>query len=465
MMRIFRHFVPAPIVSLAFIEISLIFLAWHFYLGDRPFSIIQAYDLFQSPSLHLAILAGAVMVLSGLYHTKVFSDFRVMAIQIAVTFLFLCPIALAWAFYHTDSGLDAESSLWAINRRALFSWLLCILLTRTVFLMFADLNVFKKRVLVLGTGRKAARIAALARERSTRHFIPVAYLRCGLYPTMVPAEIDVDEADPGAIARCARELRANEIVVATDDRRGLPVSQLLRCRVSGIHVIDYMDFMERETETVDLSALQPSWLIFSDGFRGSALAKACKRSLDIVSSLTLLLVTLPLMALACLLITLESPGPVLYRQQRAGLGGRPFVLLKFRSMHADAEKDGAPRWALTSDPRVTTVGRVIRRLRIDELPQLWNVLRGDMSFVGPRPERPAFVDDFCKQIPFYAERHCVKPGITGWAQTNYPYGASLEDARKKLSYDLYYVKNHGLFLDVIIIMQTIRVILWADGSR
>jgi exopolysaccharide biosynthesis polyprenyl glycosylphosphotransferase len=193
--------------------------------------------------------------------------------------------------------------------------------------------------------------------------------------------------------------------------------------------------------------------------------RVCKRGFDIATSLALLLLTLPVLLLASLLVVLESPGPILYRQQRVGLGGRPFVLLKLRSMRADAEKDGAPRWAQTRDPRVTKVGRLIRRTRIDELPQLWNVLQGDMSFVGPRPERPAFVDDFCQQIPFYAERHCVKPGITGWAQTNYPYGASLEDARNKLSYDLYYAKNHGLFLDLIILLQTIRVILWADGSR
>jgi len=325
--------------------------------------------------------------------------------------------------------------------------------------------VFKRHVLVLGTGRKAARIAALAAEPSVRHFVPVAYLRCGDELGIVTAEVDVDESDPGAITRFARKHRATEIVVATDDRRGLPVSQLLQCRVAGIHVIDYLDFMERETETVDLNALQPGWLIFSDGFRSSLLRRACKRSFDIVSSLALLLLTLPLMLLACLLIMIESAGPVLYRQQRVGLSGRPFVLLKFRSMCADAEKDGAPRWAQTGDARVTRVGRFIRRTRIDELPQLWNVLHGDMSFVGPRPERPAFVDDFCREIPFYAERHCVKPGITGWAQTNYPYGASLEDARTKLSYDLYYAKNHGLFLDLIILLQTIRVILWADGSR
>jgi len=465
MLRIFRHFVPASVVSLAFIEVALLFVAWHFYLFDQPFSVIQAHNILQSPSLHLALLTGAVMVLSGLYHTKVFSDYRALAIQIAITFVFLCPIAIAWGFYHTSGGTDPANSLWEIGRRALSSWLLCILLTRTVFLMFADLNVFKRHVLVLGTGRKAARIAALAAEPSVRHFIAMAFLRCGDEPGIVPAEIDVDETDRAWIAGYARKHRATEIVVATDDRRGLPVSQLLQCRVAGIHVIDYLDFVERETETVDLNALQPGWLIFSDGFRSSLLRRVCKRGFDIASSLALLLLTLPLLLLACLLIIIESPGPVLYRQQRVGLGGRPFVLLKLRSMCTDAEKDGAPRWAQTGDSRVTRVGKFIRRARIDELPQLWNVLQGDMSFVGPRPERPAFVDDFCQQIPFYAERHCVKPGITGWAQINYPYGASLEDARNKLSYDLYYAKNHGLFLDLIILLQTIRVILWADGSR
>jgi len=397
------------------------------------------------------------MILSGLYHTKVFSDYRVMVIQIAVTFLFLCPIAVAWAFYHSSHEVHVTKSL--------FSWLLCILLTRSVFLMFADKNVFKRRVLVLGTGQNAARIAALSTEPKMRHFVPVGYMRCGNDARVVPAAVDVDTADSFAIARHAGGLRATEIVVATDDRRGLPVSQLLQCRIAGIHVVNYLDFMERETESVDLNALQPSWLIFSDGFRSSMLARISKRSFDIVSSVALLLFTLPLLLLAAVLVMLESPGPVLYRQERVGLGGRPFVLLKLRSMRDDAEKDGAPRWAVSRDPRVTRVGKYIRRLRIDELPQLWNVLRGDMSFVGPRPERPAFVNEFCRQIPFYAERHCVKPGITGWAQINYPYGASREDARNKLAYDLYYVKNHGLFLDLIILLQTIRVILWADGSR
>jgi len=220
-----------------------------------------------------------------------------------------------------------------------------------------------------------------------------------------------------------------------------------------------------QTKTVDPDALQPSWLIFSDGFRDSALAKLSKRCFDIVFSLALLLFTLPLMLLTAAAIVLDSKGPVFYRQERVGLNGRPFPVIKFRSMCADAEKDGAPQWAARRDARVTRVGVLIRKLRIDELPQLFNVLRGEMSLVGPRPERPGFVEEFTRQIPFYAERHCVKPGITGWAQVNYPYGASLDDARNKFAYDLYYVKNRGMFLDLIVVFQTVRVILLADGAR
>jgi sugar transferase (PEP-CTERM system associated) len=465
-LRIFRHFVAVPVIMLGFCEILLIFLAWHFYLSTKPLYDTHIYDVFRSPSLHLSVLAGAVMIFSGFYNTKVFIDYRVMAIQVIVTLSLLVPVALIWGVYGRDE-LHSASSIWMFDWNVLATWLLCILFTRTAFLRFVDLDVFKRRVLVLGTGRKAARIAALATERSIRHFVPAAYLRCGTDLAMVPAaEVDLDSEGPDVIADCARELRATEIVVATDDRRGLPVSELLRCRTAGIRVIDYLDFIERETEAVDLAALQPGWLIFSDGFRGSGrTAKVCKRCFDIALALTLSLFTLPLMLLTCLIIMIGSPGPVLYRQERVGVGGRPFTLLKFRSMRTDAEKDGAPRWARASDTRVTRVGKFIRKLRIDELPQLWNVLRGDMSFVGPRPERPAFVEDFIQQVPFYAERHCVKPGITGWAQINYPYGASLEDARNKLSYDLYYVKNHSLFLDLIIVLQTIRVILWADGAR
>jgi exopolysaccharide biosynthesis polyprenyl glycosylphosphotransferase len=223
--------------------------------------------------------------------------------------------------------------------------------------------------------------------------------------------------------------------------------------------------MERETGRVDLDTLNPSWLIFSDGFSsGRAVSSVAKRLFDIVASGLLLLLTFPLIALFALLVKLDSRGPAFFRQERIGLYGQPFTLLKLRSMRTDAEAGGA-QWAERDDPRITRLGRFIRKVRIDELPQVWTVLMGRMSFVGPRPEVPKFVDDLEEALPFYAERHMVKPGITGWAQINYPYGASIEDSRRKLEYDLYYAKNYTPFLDLLILLQTLRVVLWPEGAR
>ena len=244
---------------------------------------------------------------------------------------------------------------------------------------------------------------------------------------------------------------------------------LIGCRRNhveqGVRVTGYLSFVERELGRIVLDDLDPNWLIFSDGFDKSVFRDAAKRAFDLIVSLLLLLFTLPITAVAALLIKLDSPGPVFYRQERVGRDGRTFTLTKFRSMRVDAEQQGGPRWAAEKDDRITEVGAFIRQTRIDELPQIINVLRGEMSIIGPRPERPFFVDTLTDAIPFYGERHRVKPGITGWAQINYPYGASIEDAREKLSYDLYYVKNTSLFLDVIILLQTVRVILWPSGVR
>jgi sugar transferase (PEP-CTERM system associated) len=280
----------------------------------------------------------------------------------------------------------------------------------------------------------------------------------------VPLDLDRVE-DEHALARYAQTVGAREIVVATDERRGMPVLQLLHCKIAGINVIDYLTFWERETRKVELEALQPSWLIFSDGFRQGRIIDAMKRGFDVGVSLALFVLVLPVVLMAALAIRLEDRGPALYRQERVGRDGVTFTLLKFRSMRQDAEHSGRPQWAAQADPRVTRVGAILRRFRIDELPQLLNVLKGDMSFVGPRPERPYFVDALAKELPFYRERHSVKPGITGWAQVNYPYGASLEDARQKLAYDLYYVKNRTLFLDFLILIETVRVILFHEGAR
>jgi sugar transferase (PEP-CTERM system associated) len=407
------------------------------------------------------------MIVTGSYHNKAFLNYRVMVVGISTSFVVIAIVTYIVAEFW--GGIFYEGApLTELYLRAGLSWLACVLVTRAVFLVLADMDLFKTRVLVLGTGKKAARIASLVTTCQNTHFIPTAYCHAcddPIYLQESTIDIDIVDGDMEVIARLGHRYRAREIVVATDNRRGLPVRQLLRCRLTGIRVIDYLDFIERETKTVDLEALQPGWLIYSDGFRCNNLRRVSKRCFDILLSAAILAFTFPVILVASFLIKLESRGPVIYRQERVGLRGDSFVLLKFRSMQTDAEKDGSPQWAANDDTRVTRIGRIIRKVRIDELPQLYNVLRGDMSFVGPRPERPVFVEKFVQRIPFFAERHCVKPGITGWAQINYPYGASFEDARNKLSYDLYYVKNQGFFLDLVIILQTVRVIFWADGSR
>jgi exopolysaccharide biosynthesis polyprenyl glycosylphosphotransferase len=225
-------------------------------------------------------------------------------------------------------------------------------------------------------------------------------------------------------------------------------------------------FLERETGRIDLRSVNPSWLIFSDGFSsGRRLSSFAKRAFDIAASAVLLAIMFPVIALAALAVRLDSKGPSFYRQKRVGLYGDLFDVIKLRTMRIDAEADGKAKWAEENDPRITRIGRFLRKTRIDELPQCWSVLKGDMSFVGPRPERPEFVEDLEEKLVYYAERHMVKPGITGWAQINYPYGANLNDARHKLEFDLYYAKNYTPFLDLLIMLQTIRVVLWPDGAR
>jgi sugar transferase (PEP-CTERM system associated) len=257
----------------------------------------------------------------------------------------------------------------------------------------------------------------------------------------------------------------DEIVVTTMGAHAGSVWDLLDCRTKGVKVIDFLSFWERETGRIDLDAIEPNWLVYSGGFRSNFLRRVVERSLDLLVSILGLIFMSPLMAIIALLIRLDSPGPILYRQERVGKDDQPFQILKFRSMRADAEHDSAPRWAEHNDPRVTRVGAVLRRTRLDELPQLLNVLRGEMSLVGPRPERPAFVSTFGRRIPFYGVRHSVRPGITGWAQINYKYAASLEDAKRKLEYDLFYVKNRNVFLDLAVLLQTLRIILWQQGAR
>jgi sugar transferase (PEP-CTERM system associated) len=263
-----------------------------------------------------------------------------------------------------------------------------------------------------------------------------------------------------------RQSRIKSLVIALDDSRGkLPIDELLRCKFSGgVRIEDGLSFYERVTGKIHVDAVKPSWLIFSDGFCRARI-EWLKRCLDVVTSVVGLTLTAPLGALIAVAIKLDSPGPVFYRQERVGVGGVPFMLIKFRSMRLDAEATTGPVWATDGDQRATMVGKWLRMLRFDELPQMINVLRGDMSFVGPRPERPCFVDDLKKQIPYYGYRHTIKPGITGWAQVRYRYGASVQDSLEKLQYDLYYIKNLSLVLDATILVQTVKIMLLGRGAR
>jgi sugar transferase (PEP-CTERM system associated) len=462
MVRIFRHYVPGSLLFLGLLEHLYLILVTYIALFFRWADIDQ---LAQSIGLHLgeaivfASMLSFTMFALGLYNKAYCGNLITVLTRLIFSFIF-GALALAVLFYAFPSIAIWRSALVLAFGLGLFG----IMVIRWIYLKVADLQAFKRRILVLGVGKRAARILALERQDQTRSYVCVGF---------VPLSDTEPQVGDGqniwgnmSLPELALEQGVEEIVVAVEERRGgTPMNALLACKLAGIAVTDYSTFWERETGKVDLDTLHPSWLVFSDGFVGGPAQAAVKRVFDVVSSLILLVVTLPIMGITAIAVALESPGGVLYRQERVGLNGHSFMLLKFRSMRADAERDGVPKWAAVNDQRVTRIGTFIRKVRIDEIPQIFNVLRGDMSFIGPRPERPFFVAELRQSIPYYFERHRVKPGISGWAQLNYPYGASVEDAKEKFQYDLYYIKNYSLFLDLIVLIQTVRVIVWPHGVR
>ncbi len=376
-----------------------------------------------------------------------------VAVGVVVTALFFYVIPALWI----GRGVLFLASLSAAA---------IVIVLRLGFTRFGNAPPFKRRVLVYGTGRGATAIAGLRRQSDQRGFVLLGFVQPEGEDVEVPAERVLEPA--ANLLELCTSLQLDEIVVAMDDRRRqFPLAELLECRLAGIDVTELPTFLERETGRVRIDVVNPSWLIFGKGFNRSSLRLFTSAALDFVASLAILAVTLPLMLLTVIAIKLEDGwrAPVFYGQERTGLGGRTFNLLKFRSMGVDAESDGTARWAEKNDPRVTRVGAVIRKLRIDELPQIVNVLYGDMCFVGPRPERPEFVEELAEKIPYYMQRHCVKPGITGWAQLCYPYGSSEQDAIEKLQYDLYYIKNNGFLFDISILVQTAEVVLMGKGAR
>jgi sugar transferase (PEP-CTERM system associated) len=462
MIRLFKHYVPHTVILLGLIDFLLLILAAEAGWLLRIWQIDGEIDP-DATRLPLLLTFAATLQLA-MVGVGVYGADSVHALRVSVPRLFvsvsLAVLLLALIFF-----LVPAISFWRSNLLyAMLFALAGLFLVRLLLGRALGGEMFKRRIVVLGAGPRAARLEALAR-RNGAGFAVAGFVSMNDGPRAVKGAVK-----RSAIANLSDhvvQLGASEVVLALEERRNaLPLGDLLRVKTTGVHVTDLSSFFERETGRVDLDSLNPSWLIFSDGFQsGRRLSSIGKRMFDVVVSATLLLLAAPVIAVTALLIKLESPGPAFFRQRRVGLYGQPFEIIKLRSMRQDAEVGGVAVWAQKDDPRITRIGAIIRKLRIDELPQAWSVLMGKMSFVGPRPERPQFVADLEARLPYYAERHMVKPGITGWAQINYPYGASIEDARQKLEYDLYYAKNYTPFLDVLILLLTLRVILWPEGAR
>jgi sugar transferase (PEP-CTERM system associated) len=455
MLRIFRHYISS--LSLAMLAGDLIVIFGSFQLAELTRDWVGA-----GPSgLKFGLTAAVVtfmLHLGDLYNIRLPLGRREMVARLltcqAVAVVLMAAAGFAIPQLRLGRGAFVQIAL--TMTAGLVLW-------RLGWLGRWSHGRMKIRVLVLGTGVIGKVIAELE-QTGSRPFRIVGFLDDNpSAPDTLPEPYLLlgKIKDLGSIVD---ETKPDLIVVAQMNRRGnFPAKALLDCRMRGIQVEDWPTFYEKETGKILVTDLRPSWLIFSDGFVKTPRTEIIKRVLDMGLSLAGLVLALPVMALVALAIKLESAGPVLFRQPRLGQHGRVFILNKFRSMCHDAEKETGPVWATQGDPRVTRVGALLRRTRLDELPQLWNVLIGDMSFIGPRPERPEFVYELQKQIPFYMERLSVKPGVTGWAQTKYGYGASVEDALEKLQYDLYYIKNLSLFLDLLILLNTIQVVLFARG--
>lgn len=462
MIRIFRHYISTAYLGLMLMEWLVFYLAMHWGSAVRFLYTASWYS--QQEMILASLVFSAVFITScsalGLYRKTL--DREEYNLLERINFSFAVAIFILVFIYYLIPDLMLARSV--LISAIVFSFL-GQLLTRYLFYRFVNLETLKRRVLVIGTGQRALELGVVNSSFVYRGFEIVGYIALDDEPVAVDEPIYLEHGRN--LSEVVAREKVDEIVIAIDDRRKkLPVDELLDIKMSGVVVMDLQTFYEREQRLVFIETLTPSWLVFSDGFINYGARPLIKRFFDILASLLLLAVSWWVMLLTALAIYIESGfgAPVLYRQTRVGYRDKPFQVIKFRSMRVDAEKNGA-QWASEIDDRVTRVGKFIRKCRIDELPQLFNVLKGEMSFVGPRPERPEFVQGFEENIPYYKERHRVKPGITGWAQLCYPYGASEYDTWQKLQYDLYYVKNYSLFLDLTIMMSTIEVVLWGRGAR
>ncbi len=461
-MRLLGHYVhPAFfLLSIAeFVSAGIAFLVTGWLLGLLGLPTVVLVDvrgILWAGVFGLAVVIG--MLAMGLYHPRqrlkaegVVAR-QIVGLMIASVFLALVDLIF---------GIEIGGIRWVVSSLVCLGLLV---LGRLLFDRAVDQEAFRRRILVLGAGESAGNLLQLRRKSDQRGFKIVAFLpSSGDKHTIDDPRVN---SEVTSLPDYALQEEISEIVVAMDDRRqSFPIVDLLHCRFAGIEIVNIVDFLERETGRVKVDLVTPDWMIFSAGYTASSVRDFVLRALDLLIIVATAVVTVPLMLGVALAILLDGGRPVFYRQRRVGLRGTEFTLLKFRSMVVNAESEGEARWAEQGDARVTRVGSVIRRYRLDELPQLVNVLRGEMSLVGPRPERPEFVQRLAEDIPYYNERHCVKPGITGWAQMSYPYGSSEEDARRKLAFDLYYVKHRSLIFNIAVLLQTAEVILWSKGAR
>lgn len=461
MIRLFRHYIPVWFLLLGIAE-AVVF-AGSMYLGEV--TRFWKYDPLLDSQGWFNVFAFTAMMLFnmsvvGLYQRNVEEGRAGMLLRVGVAFALAVVEMALIKLILPDITPWRRSILVAF---ALSFWL--VLAVRYVFFKLMDEKTLDRRVLVMGTGHSAQQIVKLG-QRTSSGFKVVGCVEMPGESEIVTKRLRVHLEGP--LLEYVRAHQIDEIVVAISDRRKrVPMHELMDCKLSGYRVFEFQQFYERETGRVILDHLYPSWFVYSEGFRAGTLRAYLKRGFDLLASMALISIVWPIMLLTSVLVWFEDRGKsgVLFRQQRVGFEKSCFNVVKFRSMRADAEADGVARWAKANDNRITKVGRFLRKTRIDELPQLWNVLKGDMSFVGPRPERPEFVQDLSQSIPYYNERHRLRPGITGWAQVCYSYGASEEDAAEKLRYDLYYLKNHSLFLDLMIMIRTIEVVLLGKGAH
>ena len=447
------------LLELAVMLAAVTIAVWLRFIDD-PVSRGAFVETAPVRTLLVALAVTGVMAAFGLYQPHARHNRIDLVLRIALAFGFGGVVLLV--LYYLVPQTYIGRGVLAI---ALGLGFVAICALRLMVYRLFGIQAFKRRILILGAGNSANLInVRLRRDSDRKAFTIIGFIPLPGQPEVVAAHLLLRSDEP--LPELARRLHADEVVVAPDERRGsLPMEQILGCAQKGISVVDLAMFFEREAGLIKLEVADPSSLAYSGGFDHSFARRLSKRAFDIAAALCLLLLAWPAMLAVAACIWLESGSPVLYRQTRVGEGGRTFSLAKFRSMRTDAEKDGVARWATSNDDRTTRVGRFIRMTRLDELPQLFNVLAGDMSFVGPRPERPQFVSQLNEEIRYYAVRHSVKPGLTGWAQLRYPYGASVQDAREKLKFDLFYVKNHGLVFDFLILLQTVEVVLFRRGAR